>query len=345
MLIAQVSSQKEDAMLYQTTLAQAITFDGIGLHSGRAIRMTLRPAEAGRGIVFHRSEGTQTVSIEAISANVVDTRLATVLGKNDLSVSTVEHILGALRALGIDNLHIDINGPEVPVMDGSAAPFISALQNAGIVQQRRERKYLVIRKPFSVVDGDKSVSVTPSRFYRISCEIDFNHPGHATTAFIGAFADGLARIGIESRVVGLTTWEPGWRPESLDVPSSGAPWLHQGGVRLGDIASAARLGILDDADPARPGGESAPAWYLAALAPTRPRHVRRGRRPGRSRLPPLPGRLAGDRPHHPASRVETARAVVRSTHRHPDRPGDARRVRRARGQRKRRRLGALDVPG
>lgn len=163
-------------MLYQTTLAQSITFDGIGLHSGRDIRMTLRPAEAGRGIVFHRSEGSKTASIEAISANVVDTRLATVLGKNDLSVSTVEHLLGALRALGIDNLHIDINGPEVPVMDGSAAPFISALQNIGIVQQRRERKYLVIRKPFTVVDGDKSVSVTPSRFYRISCEIDFNHP-------------------------------------------------------------------------------------------------------------------------------------------------------------------------
>lgn len=163
-------------MLYQTTLAQSITFDGIGLHSGRAIRMTLRPAEVGSGIVFHRSEGKKTISIEATSGNVVDTRLATVLGKNDLSVSTVEHILGALRALGIDNLHIDINGPEVPVMDGSAAPFITALRKAGIVQQRRERKYLVIRKPFTVVDGDKSISVTPSRFYRISCEIEFNHP-------------------------------------------------------------------------------------------------------------------------------------------------------------------------
>lgn len=163
-------------MLYQTTLSQSITFNGIGLHSGRSICMTLRPAEAGRGIVFHRTEGEKTVSIEAISANVVDTRLATVLGKDELSVSTVEHLLGALRALGIDNLHIDIDGPEVPVMDGSASPFISALKSAGIVQQRRERKYLVIRKPFRVIDGDKSVSVTPSRFYKISCEIDFNHP-------------------------------------------------------------------------------------------------------------------------------------------------------------------------
>lgn len=163
-------------MLYQTTLSQSITFEGIGLHSGRTIRMTLRPADAGSGIVFHRSEGEQNVSIEAISANVVDTKLATVLGKNGLSVSTVEHLLGALRALGIDNLHIDINGPEVPIMDGSAVPFISALRNAGIVKQRRERKYLVIRKPFTVIDGDKSVTVTPSRFYKISCEIDFHHP-------------------------------------------------------------------------------------------------------------------------------------------------------------------------
>lgn len=163
-------------MLYQTTLAKTVTCEGLGLHTGRSIRMTLRPAEAGSGIVFHRREDDQVVSIEAVSANVVDTRLATVLGKNGLSVSTVEHLLGALRALGIDNLHIDIDGPEVPVMDGSAAPFINVLRTAGLVRQRRERKYLVIRKPLTVVDGEKSVSVAPSRFFRISCEIDFKHP-------------------------------------------------------------------------------------------------------------------------------------------------------------------------
>jgi len=163
-------------MTHQTTLAKAVTFEGIGLHSGRTIRMVLRPAEAGTGIVFHRTEGDKTVTIEAISANVVDTKLATVLGKNGLSVSTVEHLLGALRALNIDNLHIDIDGPEVPVMDGSAAPFIAALQGAGITRQRRERKYLVIRKPLTVQDGDKCVTIEPSRFFRITCDIEFKHP-------------------------------------------------------------------------------------------------------------------------------------------------------------------------
>lgn len=163
-------------MIFQTTIAKPVTFEGTGLHSGRTIRMTLRPADAGTGIVFHRSEGEKIVSIEAISANVVDTRLATVLGKNGLSVSTVEHLLGALRALQIDNLHIDIDGPEVPVMDGSAAPFMAALQQAGRVQQRRERKYILIRKALTVHDGDKSVTVEPSSTSRISCEIDFKHP-------------------------------------------------------------------------------------------------------------------------------------------------------------------------
>jgi len=107
-------------MIYQSTIAKAITLTGVGLHSGRNIRMQLRPAEAGNGIVFHRSQGERTVSIEAISANVVDTRLATVIGKSGLTVSTVEHLMAALCALGIDNLNIDIDGPEVPIMDGSA---------------------------------------------------------------------------------------------------------------------------------------------------------------------------------------------------------------------------------
>lgn len=175
-------------MSCQTTLATSVTFEGTGLHSGRTIRMTLRPADAGCGIVFHRTEGDKTVTIEAISANVVDTKLATVLGKNGLSVSTVEHLLGALRALQIDNLHIDIDGPEVPVMDGSAAPFIAALRSAGIQRLRRERKYLVIRKPLSVQDGEKIVSIEPSRFFRVSCEIEFKHPA----------------IGLQTRTVKVT---------------------------------------------------------------------------------------------------------------------------------------------
>lgn len=163
-------------MIYQCTIAGPTTIRGIGLHSGKTITMTMRPAEAGTGIVFHRSEGERTVSIEALSANVVDTRLATVLGKSGLTVSTVEHLLAALCALGIDNLHIDIDGPEVPVMDGSASEFVEEIQRVGIRSLQRSRKFLAIRKPITVIDGEKRVSVIPSRFFRITSEIAFDHP-------------------------------------------------------------------------------------------------------------------------------------------------------------------------
>lgn len=163
-------------MIYQCTIAHSIMISGIGLHSGQRINMSLRPAEAGTGVVFHRTEGDRTVSIEAVSANVIDTRLATVLGKGGLSVSTVEHLLAALSAFGIDNLHIDIDGPEVPVMDGSAAPFCDLLRNAGIRSLPRSRKYLAIRKPITLIDGEKRVTLIPSRFFRITFDIVFDHP-------------------------------------------------------------------------------------------------------------------------------------------------------------------------
>ena len=138
--------------------------------------MTLRPAEAGTGIVFHRKIGERTVTIEATSANVVDTQMATVLGKGDVRVSTVEHLLSALAAYGVDNLHIDIDGPEVPIMDGSAAPFASIIEEAGQRRHQQSRKFLAIRKPVSVIDGEKRVNIIPSRFFRITFDIAFQHP-------------------------------------------------------------------------------------------------------------------------------------------------------------------------
>jgi UDP-3-O-[3-hydroxymyristoyl] N-acetylglucosamine deacetylase len=163
-------------MISQCTIANPVLISGIGLHCGDRINMTMRPAEAGTGIVFHRKTGERTVSIEAHSSRVVDTRLATVLGKSGVTVSTVEHLLGALSALGIDNLNIDIDGPEVPVMDGSAAPFVDLLQSAGLRHLNRSRRFLAVRRPMSLVDGDKRVSIIPSRFFRITFEIAFNHP-------------------------------------------------------------------------------------------------------------------------------------------------------------------------
>jgi len=123
LLTTTLSLESQSAMICQCTIDKAVAISGIGLHSGERINMTLRPAESGTGVVFHRLVGPQTVSIPARAENVVDTRLATVLGRGEVRISTVEHLLATLAAYGIDNLHIDIDGPEVPVMDGSAAPL------------------------------------------------------------------------------------------------------------------------------------------------------------------------------------------------------------------------------
>lgn len=163
-------------MIYQRTIAQQVAISGTGLHSGQRINMTLRPADAGTGIIFHRTDGDQIVSIEARSDNVVDTQLATVLGRGNTRISTVEHLLAALAAYGIDNLHIDIDGPEVPIMDGSAAPFASIIEDAGFRNQSKSRKFLAIRKPITVIDGEKRVNIIPSRFFRVTFDIAFEHP-------------------------------------------------------------------------------------------------------------------------------------------------------------------------
>ncbi len=163
-------------MIYQCTIAHPVLISGIGLHSGNRINMTLRPAEAGTGILFHRTDGERPITIEAISANVVDTRLATVIGKGGVTVSTIEHLMAALTAFGIDNLHIDIDGPEVPIMDGSAAPFAEALEQTGVRSLPRSRKFLAVRKPITVIDGEKRISLIPSRFFRITFDIAFDHP-------------------------------------------------------------------------------------------------------------------------------------------------------------------------
>ena len=163
-------------MICQTTIARPTAISGIGLHTGQRINMTLRPADAGVGIVFHRQMGDRKVSIEARSANVVDTRLATVIANGDARVSTVEHLLAALAAYGVDNLHIDIDGPEVPIMDGSSAPFVSVIEEAGLTRHSTSRKILAIRKPVTVIDGEKRVSIIPSRFFRITFDIAFQHP-------------------------------------------------------------------------------------------------------------------------------------------------------------------------
>ncbi|GFO54275.1 UDP-3-O-acyl-N-acetylglucosamine deacetylase [Geomonas sp. Red276] len=164
-------------MTFQNTLGNKVTFSGIGLHTGKTITLTLRPAEAGTGIVFHRVDITPAVSIEAKAANVVATRLSTTIGHDGATVSTIEHLMAALYGCGIDNAHIDIDGPEVPIMDGSAAPFVENIVKAGSKAcGKAARRYLVVKKPVTVIEGDKRISIIPSRHYKISFDMEFAHP-------------------------------------------------------------------------------------------------------------------------------------------------------------------------
>lgn len=163
-------------MALQKTIKDKLVFSGIGLHSGKDVTMTLRPADAGTGVIFHRIDLSPSVSIEAVAGNVVNTRLSTTIGKGGAVVSTIEHLMAALSGCGIDNVHVDIDGPEVPIMDGSAAPFVRGLKETGVRTLSRPRKFLVIKKPITVVDGDKKISIIPSRYFRISFDMRFNHP-------------------------------------------------------------------------------------------------------------------------------------------------------------------------
>lgn len=162
----------------QHTLLTAVTLEGVGVHSGAPARLTLRPAAANHGIVFFRTDITDRDNkIPARWDLVADTRLCTVL-KNaaGASVATIEHVMSALAALGVDNCAIDIDGPEIPIMDGSAAPFIAAIDRAGRVAQDAARRVLRVLKPVTLQDGDKTVTLTPADSTAYSFDIAFASP-------------------------------------------------------------------------------------------------------------------------------------------------------------------------
>ncbi len=163
-------------MLLQRTLKAAIKTTGVGLHTGVRVDLVLRPAGPDTGIVFHRVDLAPPVAIPADARHVGDTRLSSTLKHDGASVSTVEHILSALAGLGIDNLHVDIAGPEIPIMDGSAAPFVFLLQSAGIVEQDAPKRFLRIVAPVEVKDGDKWARFDPFNGFKLDFTIDFPHP-------------------------------------------------------------------------------------------------------------------------------------------------------------------------
>ena len=154
----------------QRTIAEKISCTGIGLHTGEPVQLTLDPARAGTGIVFVRTDLAHPVEIPARPECVTSTRLATTLGRGDATISTVEHLLAAVYSLGIDNIRIEVNGPEVPVMDGSSASFVFLLRAAGIFEQPVPRRRLRIRRPIEIRDGDRSIRVEPARSLRITSE-------------------------------------------------------------------------------------------------------------------------------------------------------------------------------
>lgn len=163
-------------MLGQRTLKDTIRASGIGLHSGQKVLMTVRPAEVDTGIVFRRVDLDPPVDIRALATNVGDTMLGTSLMNGDARISTVEHLLSAFAGLGIDNAVVEINAAEVPIMDGSAGPFVFLLQSAGIEEQAKAKTFVRVKKPVRVTDGDKWAQFEPFEGFKVNFEIEFNHP-------------------------------------------------------------------------------------------------------------------------------------------------------------------------
>lgn len=165
--------------MLQRTLAKPITVTGVGLHSGERVRLTLNPAPADSGICFRRTDlqGEQAEVINVRPELINDTRLSsTIVTENGVRVGTIEHIMSAFAAYGIDNILVELNAPEIPIMDGSSLPFIYLLQDAGIVDQTVEKRFLYIKKPVRVEDPGKWVQFMPYDGFKVTLTIDFDHP-------------------------------------------------------------------------------------------------------------------------------------------------------------------------
>ena len=163
-------------MLKQRTLKKAISATGVGLHNGEKVTLTLRPAAADTGIVFKRVDLPQPNEILATPNAVHDTRLCSALEANGARVATVEHIMSALAGLGVDNVYIEVDASEIPIMDGSSGPFVYLLQEAGIVEQAAAKKFIRVKKTVEVIDGDKWVRFEPYHGFKVDFTINFNHP-------------------------------------------------------------------------------------------------------------------------------------------------------------------------
>lgn len=163
-------------MIRQRTLKNIIRATGIGLHSGEKVYLTLKPAPVDTGIVFRRTDLNPVVEVVGYALNVGETTMSTTLVNGDVKVDTVEHLLSAMAGLGIDNAYVELSACEVPIMDGSAGPFVFLIQSAGLQEQDAAKKFIRITREVTVTDGDKRATFVPFEGFKVSFEIDFDHP-------------------------------------------------------------------------------------------------------------------------------------------------------------------------
>ena len=210
-------------MLKQRTLKTIIRATGVGLHSGVKVTLVLRPAAPDTGIVFRRIDLEPPVEMKANPYSVGDTRMASCLEKDGAKLGTVEHLMSALAGLGIDNLYVDVDGAEIPIMDGSAGPFVFLLQSAGIEEQNAAKKFIRIRKTVEVREGDKWARLEPYDGFRLSFSILFNHPAvdQSGTKVVMDFADdSYIRDIARARTFGFTQDVEALRAQGLALGGS-----------------------------------------------------------------------------------------------------------------------------
>jgi len=173
---ARLTASDIKPVIRQRTLNNTIRATGVGLHTGEKVYLTLKPAPENSGIVFRRVDLDPVVEIEAKAVNVGDTTLSTSLVNGDVRISTVEHLLSAMAGLGIDNAIVDVTSPELPIMDGSAGPFVFLIQSAGIVEQNAAKKFIRIKQTVQVQEDDKTAMFEPYNGFKVSFAIDFDYP-------------------------------------------------------------------------------------------------------------------------------------------------------------------------
>lgn len=191
-------------MKYQKTLKKSVSCSGIGLHSGKDVNITLRPAVPDTGIFFKRVDLTEAPSVKAISDYVSDTRLASTIKRGDASVSTIEHLMASFAATRVDNAIVEIDGPEVPIMDGSALYFVEKIREAGTIEQEAYRRYIIVTRSVEVENKDSKAGLYPSLESRITCSVDFGHQAlEAQTFSISLLNPGLEKEISEARTFGF----------------------------------------------------------------------------------------------------------------------------------------------